>query len=199
MSSQCHAMSLLHACLLRCHAPVVALSAQGSLAITPTYFGPSHCMSLEHVKANVYLDMALGSDYQRGKQSKFNQGLSSLWRSKAREKQGPIISAISVEKGLKKGANNFLAAMIEVKPNVKVDLPDSVADLLRQYADVMPPEFLKELPPRSDIDQKIELLPGSVAPAQAPYRMAPKELAELRKQLNELFDASLVQPSKAPY
>ena len=29
--------------------------------------------------------------------------------------------------------------------------------------------------------------------------MAPKELVELRKQLNELLDAGLIQPSKAPY
>ena len=42
-------------------------------------------------------------------------------------------------------------------------------------------------------------MPGTVAPAQAPYHMAPKEFVELRKQLNELLDAGLIQPSKAPY
>ena len=41
----------------------------------------------------------------------------------------------------------------------------------------MPPELPKNLPPRRDIDHKIELLPGTVTPAQAPYRMTPKELA----------------------
>ena len=56
----------------------------------------------------------------------------------------------------------------------------------------MPPKLPKKLPPRRDIDHKIELLPGTVAPAQAPYRMAPKELVELRKQLNELLDAGLI-------
>lgn len=29
--------------------------------------------------------------------------------------------------------------------------------------------------------------------------MAPSELAELRKKLNELLEAGLIQPSKAPY
>ncbi|PHT49448.1 hypothetical protein CQW23_09195 [Capsicum baccatum] len=38
----------------------------------------------------------------------------------------PIVSAILVEKGLKKGDKTFLAAMIEVKPNVKVEVPDYV-------------------------------------------------------------------------
>ena len=42
-------------------------------------------------------------------------------------------------------------------------------------------ELTKNLPPRRDIDHKIELLPGTVAPAKAPYRMTPKELTELRK------------------
>ena len=56
----------------------------------------------------------------------------------------------------------------------------------------MPLELPKKLPPRRDIDHKIELLPGTVAPAQAPYRMAPQELVELRKQLNELLDAGLI-------
>lgn len=60
----------------------------------------------------------------------------------------------------------------------------------------MPPGLPKKLPPRRDIDHKMELLPGFVAPAQVPYRMALKELAELRKQLNELLDVGLIQPSK---
>ena len=40
----------------------------------------------------------------------------------------------------------------------------------------MPPELPKKLPTRMDIDHKIELLLGTVAPAQAPYHMAPTEL-----------------------
>lgn len=110
-----------------------------------------------------------------------------------------LLSAMSIDKGLKKGDKTILAALVEIKPDVKMEVPDCITELLKQYADVMPPELPKKLPPRRDIDHKIELLPGTVAPAQAPYRMAPKELVELRKQLNELLDAGLIQPSKAPY
>ena len=78
-------------------------------------------------------------------------------------------------------------------------MPDCVAELFKQYADIMPPKLPKNLPPRRDIDHKIKLMPRTVAPTQAPYRMAPKELTELRKQLNELLDVGLIQPSKAPY
>ncbi|XP_027768491.1 uncharacterized protein LOC114074698 [Solanum pennellii] len=113
--------------------------------------------------------------------------------------KGMFLYAMSIDKGLKKGDHTILAALVEVKPDVQMEVPDCIAELLKQYADGMPPELSKNLPPRRDIDHKIKLLSGTVAPAQAPYRMAPKELAELRKQLNELLDARLVQPSKAPY
>ncbi|PHT78044.1 hypothetical protein T459_16096 [Capsicum annuum] len=89
--------------------------------------------------------------------------------SKKVKNKGPIISASLVEKGLKKGAETFLVAMIEVKPDVMIDVHDCFADLLRQYVDVIPPKLPKEFLPRRDIDHKIELLPGSVAQPQAPY------------------------------
>lgn len=51
----------------------------------------------------------------------------------------------------------------------------------------MSKELPKSLPPRRDVDHEIELVPGAKPPARAPYRMAPSELAEWRKQLDELF------------
>ncbi|XP_015084295.1 uncharacterized protein LOC107027726 [Solanum pennellii] len=94
--------------------------------------------------------------------------------------RGMMLFAMSIGKGMKR-------------------VPDCVAKLLKKFADVMPLEVPKTLPPRREIDHKIELLPGTVGPAQVPYRMDPKELVELRKQLNELLDAGLIQPYKAPY
>ncbi|XP_068655754.1 uncharacterized protein [Aristolochia californica] len=49
------------------------------------------------------------------------------------------------------------------------------------------------------VDHHIELEPGARKPAQAPYRMVPKELDELRRQLSELLDVGFIMPSKAPY
>jgi len=49
------------------------------------------------------------------------------------------------------------------------------------------------------IDHEIELLPGAKPPAKNAYRMAPPELAELRKQLDELLSAGFIRPAKAPY
>ncbi|XP_059664093.1 uncharacterized protein LOC132309845 [Cornus florida] len=110
-----------------------------------------------------------------------------------------IISALQVKTGLKRGDSTFLAAMIEIKPDQLVEVPNSVAEILEEFAEVMPLELPKQLPPRRAVDHKIELEPGVRAPAQAPYRMAPSELAELRRQLDELLESGYIQPSKAPY
>ena len=63
----------------------------------------------------------------------------------------------------------------------------------------MPDGMPNNLPPRREVDHKIELVVGEKPPAHAPYRMAPPELEELRKQLKELLEAGNIHPSKAPY
>ncbi|KAH7856309.1 hypothetical protein Vadar_006597 [Vaccinium darrowii] len=77
-----------------------------------------------------------------------------------REGTGSWISVIQVQKGPKKGEATYLATLVEIKPDVQVEVPDEVAGLLKEFADVMPPELPKYLPPRRATDHKIELLPG---------------------------------------
>ncbi|RVW96773.1 Retrovirus-related Pol polyprotein from transposon 17.6 [Vitis vinifera] len=113
--------------------------------------------------------------------------------------QPEMLSAIQLKKGLKKGQETYVVPLIEIKEGQSMEVPDSVVKILKEFKDVMPAELLKELPPRRPIDHKIELLLGTKASVQAPYRMPPAELLELRKQLKELLDAGLIQPSKAPY
>ncbi|XP_056864077.1 uncharacterized protein LOC130511213 [Raphanus sativus] len=62
-----------------------------------------------------------------------------------------------------------------------------------EYADVF--EALKGPPPaRSDV-LTIEVEPGTAPVSRAPYRLAPAEMAELKKQLEELLDKGLIRPS----
>ncbi|KAK4713687.1 hypothetical protein R3W88_019594 [Solanum pinnatisectum] len=75
-----------------------------------------------------------------------------------------VLPAIVVDKGLGKGETTFLAALVKIKSDVKVEVLDCVAKVLKQFVDLMPPELPKKLPPRRDIDHKIKLLPGSIAP-----------------------------------
>uniref|UniRef100_A0A803QPS3 Reverse transcriptase domain-containing protein n=1 Tax=Cannabis sativa TaxID=3483 RepID=A0A803QPS3_CANSA len=98
----------------------------------------------------------------------------------------------------KKGNQSYVAALVEIKPAQMVEVPDPFAELLREFANTMPDELPKELPPKRAIDHRIELEPGAVLPAKAPYKMGPRELEELRRQLNEMVDSGFIQPSKAP-
>ena len=116
-----------------------------------------------------------------------------------RNEKGVLISAKQACKGLKGGQDTFLVAIREITPDVLDDPPTEVCSLLEQFSDVMPIELPHELPPWRSIDHEIQLVPGTVPPARVPYQMSPKELAELRCQLDELLEGGLIQPSKAPF
>ncbi|CAN6676628.1 unnamed protein product [Malus baccata var. baccata] len=110
------------------------------------------------------------------------------------------LSTIQFAKSWKKGEATFLATLILNEGEEKHGpLPKQVEDVLVEFADVMPKELPKKLPPRREVDHAIELEPGAKPPSKSPYRMLPPELEELRKQLNELLDAGYIQPSKSPY
>jgi hypothetical protein len=56
-----------------------------------------------------------------------------------------------------------------------------------EYPDVFPDE-LPGMPPDRDVEFVIELQQGTAPISKRPYRMPPKELAELKNQLQELLD-----------
>ena len=73
-----------------------------------------------------------------------------------------------------------------------MEIPNSVAKLLHEFANVMPATLPKELPPQRPINHLIELISGSKLRTIAPYQMSPTKLLELRKQLKELLDVGLI-------
>ncbi|KAL0549329.1 hypothetical protein IC582_013810 [Cucumis melo] len=70
--------------------------------------------------------------------------------------------------------------------------------VVKEFLDVFPDE-LSGLPPDREIEFTIELLPGTAPISQAPYRMAPSELKELKMQLQELVDKGYIRPSVSPW
>jgi hypothetical protein len=67
-----------------------------------------------------------------------------------------------------------------------------------EFHDVFP-EDLPGLPPDQDVEFTIELLPGIVPISRQPYKMTPKELAELKVQLKELQDKGFIHPSTSSW
>jgi hypothetical protein len=67
-----------------------------------------------------------------------------------------------------------------------------------EYSDVFPDD-LPSMPPDRDIEFVIELQPSTTPISKRPYRMTPKELAELKNQLQELLDKGYICPSSSPW
>jgi hypothetical protein len=62
--------------------------------------------------------------------------------------------------------------------------------------------FLHELPgmpPDKEIEFTIDLIPGTAPIAQAPYKMGPKELVELKELLDQLEQKGFIQESILPW
>ena len=55
------------------------------------------------------------------------------------------------------------------------------------------------LPPQREVELQIETIPGVAPISMAPYPMAPAELKELKKQLEELLDRGFIRPSISPW
>ena len=63
-----------------------------------------------------------------------------------------------------------------------------------EFSDVFP-EDLRRLPPDREVEFSIELEPGTAPLSRCSYHMALKELAELKKQLEELLEKGFIRPS----
>jgi hypothetical protein len=67
-----------------------------------------------------------------------------------------------------------------------------------EFPDVFPDD-LPGMPPDRDVEFAIELQPGTAPISKPAYRMPPKELAELKIQLQELLDKGYIRPSSSPW
>jgi hypothetical protein len=68
---------------------------------------------------------------------------------------------------------------------------------VRDFPDVFPEELLG-MPPDSEVELVIDLLPGTAPISKRSYRMSVEELKELKKQLTELQEAGYIHPSSSP-
>ena len=78
-------------------------------------------------------------------------------------------------------------------------LPRHICKVLGKYKDVLTNELSQELPPRKEVNHKIQIIPGFKPPSKAPYLLNEKELLDLKKQLNDLLSRGYIRPSKSSY
>ncbi|KAA0042381.1 uncharacterized protein E5676_scaffold477G00880 [Cucumis melo var. makuwa] len=78
-------------------------------------------------------------------------------------------------------------------------VPKDTLCVSKKCHDVLPNSWPKFLSMRRTIDHKIELLPEAKASTKNVYRMAPPELAKLRKPSKMLLNTGFSRPVQAPY
>nr|GEW92231.1 hypothetical protein [Tanacetum cinerariifolium] len=116
-----------------------------------------------------------------------------------RESQLTVISCSKVQEYRAKGCHVFLAQISTTKEDDKSegkhfkDVP-----IVQDFPEVFP-ENLPGLPLARPVEFQIDLIPRAAPVARAPYRLAPSEMKELSKQLQELSDKGFIRPSSSPW
>ena len=110
--------------------------------------------------------------------------------SRAVEINSPIQGATTLYLPFQQCTNSCAFAMSESKLE---DIP-----VVCEYADVFPDD-LPGMPPDREIEFIIELQPGTAPISKRPYRMLPKELAELKIRHQELLNKGFIRPSASPW
>ena len=104
-----------------------------------------------------------------------------------------MVSALQANSLLRKDCQGFLAYVVSNENEVSLnDIP-----IVRDFPDVFLDDLI-ELPPESEVEFTIDLVPETNPISKAPYRMTPIELNELKVQHQELLDKGFIKPNVSP-
>ncbi|KAL1194882.1 RNA-directed DNA polymerase-like protein [Cardamine amara subsp. amara] len=131
-------------------------------------------------------------DCHRGR-VEFDRGKGRLVYQGVRPTSGSlVISVMQAERMIEISCEAYLAT---------ISLPEAVGEAkvgdIRVVREL--PDVFQSLPPSRSDPFTIELEPGTTPISRAPYRMAPAEMAELKKQLEELLSKGFIRPSTSPW
>lgn len=107
-----------------------------------------------------------------------------------------FINALEEEDGV--GFALVLKPKEDRKKESRATGPKEVEELLNQYKDIIADVMPESLPPIRDISHQIDLIPGSVLPNKAAYKMTPQQNEEIARQVQELLDKGLIRKSISP-
>nr|GEY03035.1 putative reverse transcriptase domain-containing protein [Tanacetum cinerariifolium] len=106
-----------------------------------------------------------------------------------------VISCIKARKLIERGSQLFVAHVAEKESQEKrlEDVP-----VIQDFPEVFPDD-LPGLPPPRQVEFRIDLVLGDAPVARVPYRLAPSEMKELAKQLEELSEKGFIRSSSSPW
>nr|GEW81294.1 putative reverse transcriptase domain-containing protein [Tanacetum cinerariifolium]GEW82212.1 putative reverse transcriptase domain-containing protein [Tanacetum cinerariifolium] len=102
-----------------------------------------------------------------------------------------LLSCIKTKRYISRGCQIFMIQVMEKKKSDEKRIED--IPVVREFPDVFP-EDLPGLPPIRQVEFQIDLISGAAHVARIPYRLAPLEMQELSKKLQELIDRGFIRP-----
>ncbi|XP_043687664.1 uncharacterized protein LOC122638879 [Telopea speciosissima] len=105
-----------------------------------------------------------------------------------------IILTLQAKRHMDQGCECYLASVIDMEAKVK---PLEELGVVTDFSDMFSDD-LTELLPNKETEFAIDLLLGVALVSNAPYRMAPTELKELQKQVQDLLKKGFIRPSVSP-
>lgn len=142
------------------------------------------------------LDVILGMDWLSSNHVHLNCFNKSVRFGESIEsRDSRFITANQVNTSLTEDAKLYIMmASLKLESKVMIEDVPVVCDFREVF-----PEDIHSLPPEREVEFSIDLVPGTGPISIAPYRMSPLELAELKKQLEELLEKQFVRPSVSPW
>jgi len=139
------------------------------------------------------LDVILGMDWLSSNRILIDYQEKNLLFTDLEEPE--LLSSKGVLKEIRDGVQCFMIfAQLEVEKEERI----TMIPVVREFEDVFPKE-VPGLPPRREVEFSIDLVPGAGPVSIGPYRMAPVELVELKKQIKELLEKQFIRPSASPW
>ncbi|XP_070010240.1 uncharacterized protein [Nicotiana sylvestris] len=117
------------------------------------------------------------------------------WKRDTVVTRGRFISYLKAAMMIKKGCIYHLVRVTDT--NAEAPSLEFVP-VVNEFPDIFPDE-LPGIPPDTEIDFGIDVIPGTQPISIPPYRMALIELKELKEQLKDLLEKDFIQPSVSPW
>ncbi|XP_020204469.1 uncharacterized protein LOC109789844 [Cajanus cajan] len=139
------------------------------------------------------LDVILGMDWLSSHHVLLNCFEKSI--SFGECKSTEFLSAADIKTCLKENERVYMIlASLTLETDSKLDEIPLVREFLKVF-----PKDVSSLPPEREIEFSIDLVLGTSPISIAPYRMSPKELVDLKKQIDELQGKKFIRPSVSPW
>ena len=133
---------------------------------------------------------------------KYNPEINWLKRSITFREESPLsiddneITAKQLKRLLKKNKVEEIYLVSHTNDDYEGEIPSS---LYEEFKSVFMEELPPNLPPKREINHRIELLPGTAPIAKNRYRLSYEENQELERQLTDLEKKGFIQPSQSPF